>query len=257
MLPSEFQKLMSAAILERDASKMKGLSCRAAGTLELQEAVEVYSAGYPARLFEALGETYETIWKVLGDEDFQSLCMAYIEKHPSQYRNLSDYGDDFSDYIRDYFPEDKVRDLLVDLAKFEWTFKEGFHVKFEKSFEFTSLKYINPIELQFQLLSSLSTLSLRFSVHKLHGIEGDADRFLEILSLPSPVSLALIRSQNGVATKEISSPLLEFLQTLTSKSFNLDDLASFCGFNPEKVQCLIREMASLGFLAHVDVGETN
>ena len=208
MLPSEFQKLMSAAILERDASIMKGLSCEAAGTLELQEAVEVYSAGYPARLFEALGETYETLWKVLGDEDFQSLCMAYIEKYPSQFRNLSDYGYEFSDYVREYFPEDRVRDLLVDLAKFEWTFKECFHDKFEKSFEFASLQSSNPAELQFQLLNSLSTLSLRFSVHKLHGMEGDVDRFSDILNQPSSTNLALIRSENGVITKEISAPLV-------------------------------------------------
>ena len=69
------------------------------GKLTAAEAVEVYRGGYPARLTEALGETYEICWRVLGDEAFFAAAHDYIARAPSRTHNLSDYGADFPEFL--------------------------------------------------------------------------------------------------------------------------------------------------------------
>ena len=54
------------------------------GNLSTQEALEVYLNGYPARLTDALGQVYEAVWPVLGDEEFFRVCREYILKYPYQ-----------------------------------------------------------------------------------------------------------------------------------------------------------------------------
>ena len=69
------------------------------GKLSAAEAVDVYRGGYPARLTDALGETYETCWRVLGDEGFFAAAQTYISRHPSRSHNLSDYGEAFPEFL--------------------------------------------------------------------------------------------------------------------------------------------------------------
>lgn len=95
------------------------------GRLSSAEAVEVYRGAYPARMSEALGETFEACWRVLGDEDFLSACADYSRATPSRTHNLSDYGADFPRFLlaraKDHAP------FIADLGRLEWEFKELFH----------------------------------------------------------------------------------------------------------------------------------
>ncbi|MFI5361514.1 MAG: putative DNA-binding domain-containing protein [Elusimicrobiota bacterium] len=96
------------------------------GKLTAAEAVDVYRGGYPSRLTEALGETYETCWRVLGDEGFFAAARGYIARAPSRSHNLSDYGADFPEYLES-LPIASDAPYLGDLARLAWTFKELFH----------------------------------------------------------------------------------------------------------------------------------
>lgn len=99
------------------------------GKLSAAEALAVYRAGYPARLTEALGETFETCWRVLGDEQFFAVAKDYIARTPSLSHNLSDYGATFPDFLESpAFGRFGISaPYLGDLARFEWSFKELFH----------------------------------------------------------------------------------------------------------------------------------
>jgi hypothetical protein len=97
------------------------------GRLSAREAVDVYRRGYPARMSEALGETFEACWRVLGDADFLKDCAAYARSVPSVTHNLSDYGRTFPAFLlkrhRAHAP------FIADLAQLEWEFKNLFHEK--------------------------------------------------------------------------------------------------------------------------------
>ncbi len=96
------------------------------GKLDCQRALETYHNDYRGRLTEALGDFYESIWMVLGDEDFFSLCELYIQSHPSKSFDLGQYGQEFPSFLaRQKALEDFP--FLEDLANVEKNFLEVFH----------------------------------------------------------------------------------------------------------------------------------
>jgi hypothetical protein len=95
------------------------------GKLTPAEAVGVYRSGYSARLSEALGETFEACWRVLGDDDFLEACAEYARKTPSRSHNLSDYGSTYPAFLLRRFG--KSAPFIGDLASLEWSYKNLFH----------------------------------------------------------------------------------------------------------------------------------
>jgi hypothetical protein len=94
------------------------------GTLDAAGALGVYRRGYIARLTEQLGETWPSVWRVVGDDDFFELCRAFIARHASSSYNLSDYGREFPRFLetRPSLPE-----FLPELARFELVVHDLFH----------------------------------------------------------------------------------------------------------------------------------
>lgn len=132
------------------------------GTLKSsQQALEVYARAYHATLTEALGENFEGVWSVVGDDNFFALCDDYIRENPSHSYNLSDYGHHFPYYLAQR-AESKNLPFLADLARFEWIFKEIFHS--EKTEE--SNIHISP-DLPLRFSSSTQIFSSDFSVYQL------------------------------------------------------------------------------------------
>lgn len=98
------------------------------GTLDAAGALDVYRRGYLARLTEQLGETYATVWRVLGDDDFFAACEAYIAGHASASYNLSDYGRGFAEFLA-ASPLARELPFLAELASFELAFHDLFHAE--------------------------------------------------------------------------------------------------------------------------------
>lgn len=96
--------------------------------LGLNRAIDIYRRGYRARLTEALGETYEPVWRVLGDELFFEVSEDYIRHHPSKSWTLSDYGNEFSEFLSEH---DVCRrfEFLPDLAELCLGIHKVFHAK--------------------------------------------------------------------------------------------------------------------------------
>lgn len=95
----------------------------AGGDLTLEEALNVYSQDYHARMQEALGKNYESTWMLLGDEEFFSLSREYISQNPSQAENLTIYGNTFVEFLE----TKDLGDIVTQMAFFERSFWELFH----------------------------------------------------------------------------------------------------------------------------------
>lgn len=128
-MPSPLELLQkqftASAIGEADSAFVAAVE--GGGKLTSAQAVEVYRNGYPARMSEALGETFEACWRMLGDEDFLEGCRVYARSVPSTSYNLSDYGATFPDFLLSRFKDDAP--FIGDLARLEWSFKELFHAE--------------------------------------------------------------------------------------------------------------------------------
>ncbi len=102
------------------------------GTLSAEEAIGVYQEAYLARLTEALGEIFESIWEVLGDDRFYLLANRYFDFYPPQSYNLNDVGRNFVNFLS---KSKEVRDFpfIVEMADFESQVFDVFHKESIKS----------------------------------------------------------------------------------------------------------------------------
>lgn len=156
---SDMQKIFSDVIRGADAH---GLSSKIVpgGALSADEAVAVYQEGYRARLTEALGECYEAVWRVLGDDDFFAVCDAFIPGHISQSYNLSSYGDEFPDFLAAERPQ---YPFLKDLALFEKEFRAAFHAP-EAPVDLAGALGADPAVLLLEMAPSFRRFSFPYSI---------------------------------------------------------------------------------------------
>lgn len=135
------------------------------GKLTPAEAVGIYRNGYPARISEALGETYEACWRMLGDEAFLRACSVYARKIKSTSYNLSDYGKSFPDFLHKRFHREAP--FIRDLARLEWSFKELFHAAPHAGLTPSSLSFAVKDNSVLMFGSAVQLLSFNYRVHGL------------------------------------------------------------------------------------------
>ncbi|GIX39384.1 MAG: hypothetical protein KatS3mg128_0433 [Silanimonas sp.] len=66
----------------------------------IEQRLSVYANAYRRRLVEALASVFERCGRMLGEDAFDALALAYVETHPPHDRSLSRYGLDFPDWLR-------------------------------------------------------------------------------------------------------------------------------------------------------------
>ena len=126
------QQHMAALILSGtpDSSTPEGCALDAWITVpprgSVDERLHVYAGGYPARLEEALNESFPAVAHVLGDGAFHGLVHRYSADVPLHSYNLTDAGAELPRFLRD---DQLTTDLpfLPDLARLEWHVGRAFH----------------------------------------------------------------------------------------------------------------------------------
>lgn len=86
----------------------------------------VYSGGYPARVRDALAETYPAVAHFAGEQAFEVLAHRYAASVPLTFYNLNDAGAQMPAFLR---RDPMTGDLpfLADLAELEWRVAQAFH----------------------------------------------------------------------------------------------------------------------------------
>lgn len=82
----------------------------------------IYVHAYYSRLIDALATSYPILQKYLGIERFNHLAYEYIKQHPSTFRSIRWFGDDFAKFLQ----EQQLEHYLSELAQFEWTLCDVF-----------------------------------------------------------------------------------------------------------------------------------
>jgi hypothetical protein len=107
-----------------DASSA-GLLVTPSSTLSSVERLDIYRRSYQARLVECLADDYPILQQTLGEEAFESLCLAYIAKHPSTAPSLNQFGRHMADFCRVHQLAEP--DFAADLAALEWAIVLAIH----------------------------------------------------------------------------------------------------------------------------------
>ncbi len=105
--------------------------------------LEVYGAGFPTRIFEALSEMYPSVKRVTGDAALFSLAGRYIAQYPSKDYSLSAVGRHLPEFLRSD-PLTERLPFLPDLAILDRAAMEAFHAPIQEPVSPGTLSSIDP-----------------------------------------------------------------------------------------------------------------
>jgi len=96
--------------------------------------LEIHTDGYPARVREALLESFPAVHHVVGERAFAGMVYRFLPELPEKEYNLNSIGRALADFLRrDGLTE--CLPFLPDLATLEWRLVEAFHAPSLEPFE--------------------------------------------------------------------------------------------------------------------------
>ena len=216
---SQFQHLFSQASLRSeetpvDSGLLNGII--PGGSLSSNAALEVYRTGHIVRLTEALGETFEAVWWVSGDENYFRLAKEFLLTHSSVSYNLSDFGQSFPKFLVERQPFSDLP-FLADLARFEWVFKEVFHLPPHTSLtpdHFQQHSLSGNLRLSFG--PSVRLFQSPHSVYEIWKLRGTIQSSLPETTWNLPQYLLCYKQKQQVYIKHLNQPEYQILEFLLS-----------------------------------------
>ena len=215
---SHFQHLFSQASRRPEAAQIEPAlleNILAGGSLSSQTAVDVYRTGHIVRLTEALGETFEAVWWVAGDDNYFRLAKEYLFTHPSTSYNLSDFGKSFPDFLEKTRPFSDLP-FLSDLARFEWLFKEVFHLPPHTSLSQEDWQQQASENLRLSFGPSVRLFRSPYSVYEIWKLRGTKQDPLQEEQWNNAQWLLCYKHEQQVYIKHISKPEYLLLRHLCS-----------------------------------------
>jgi hypothetical protein len=116
------QAWFAAAVMRSEGLGEVDARLTAGPKLDAQGRLDVYRHGYVARLVECLADDYPVLQHAMGDEAFETLCRAYLARHPSTAPNLNTYGRRMAEVCAE-----QGLAFEADLARLEWAMVEVIH----------------------------------------------------------------------------------------------------------------------------------
>ncbi|MBL8020652.1 MAG: putative DNA-binding domain-containing protein [Leptospirales bacterium] len=220
-----------------------------AGSLTPEDAVGIYAAAYEARLTEALGDTYRTVWRILGDELFFAECGAYIHAHPSASHNLSHYGGDFADFLGDCHPDHAV---LRDLAQFEWKMAELFHKKEHIAADLSFFGAIEDDGCRLRFHEHFFLFQSEFSVLSIWRAGDDEQAMAAALEMRTAETGIAYKKNNGIFVKDLTPAQHCVLQALQKDLTLGDAISSARDIDVEQVTALFQLIGHSGLIKYYE-----
>lgn len=180
--------------------------------LKKEDALLIYRRDYEARLTDALGEKFEAVWAVLGDDQFFSTCLEYINETPSNSFDLGEYGQTFPHFLEK--KNDFGFPFFKDLADFELLMSSIFHSPIEKALDFKEILQIEGLEKgRFEFINGVALFESCYDIYTIWSLKNEPQE----KSMPkwnTPCYLALYQSVHGVKVKSFSKGSFFVLKNL-------------------------------------------
>jgi hypothetical protein len=148
----EAQRAMQRAILTDDSDAPP----IAPGALPR---IGIYRYAYRARLANALRANYPALARMIGEEEFRTLAVAYARAHPSRHFSIRWHGHALAEHL--------PAGPLADLARMEWAIAEAFDAPDAAALDAERLAGV-PVErwadLPLALHPSVEVLALQWAV---------------------------------------------------------------------------------------------
>jgi putative DNA-binding protein len=196
------------------------------------ERLEIYNRQYWFRVLSALAEDFEGLRLIVGDRNFEKLCIAYLRDCPSQSFTLRNLGSRLESWLcahRKHIAG--AEDIALDMVRLEWAEIEAFDETARPALTESDLPQLGP-DPRFSLQPYVRLLDLQYPVDEvLLAIRRD-QREIDIVSnavterpprrrarmrsLPQPqkLYLAVHRADNSVYFKRLDPEAFAILNAL-------------------------------------------
>ncbi|WP_321392196.1 DNA-binding domain-containing protein [Emcibacter sp.] len=136
----ELQKLFKSSVMLQTGDLVSEIS--EGGRIGPEQRLAIYGHAYGARLREVLQKDFPVLHTMLGDEQFYSLCNAYIAAYPSEHPSLRYLGR----HMETFLEGEKFREqpFLAEMARFEWTFIDVFDASDRVPVTFEQVATLSP-----------------------------------------------------------------------------------------------------------------
>ena len=111
--------------------------------LPAADRLKIYRNAYRVRFLDAIKDTHTVLFKILGDEVFESLGAAFIDANPSVHRSIRWYGRELADFLTQREPYSD-QPILAEIARFEWTLSAVFDAADAEPMGRDALRAVNP-----------------------------------------------------------------------------------------------------------------
>jgi hypothetical protein len=177
--------------------------------------VDIYHHAYRARLIDALRSNFPVLHRVLGDEGFADVALAYLADHPSRRPSIRWFGDALPAWLADH-PAALPHAALADLAAMEWALGLSFDAADAAPIAFAELAALPPARwpaVRFAAHPSVAMLDLAWAVEPIwQALTRDENASSEA---PKPLDHRLLVWREDLATRWRSVEADE-AQTLTA-----------------------------------------
>jgi hypothetical protein len=204
------QEWTAAAIIEPDEPEGVDRVVLPSSRMTSAERLGIYRFAYRARLVECLADDYPILKHALGETRFESLCHAYIDRHPSRSPNLNFFGRHMASFCRE------THDIFgADLATLEWAMVEVLHAAPSARLSLEELTSIAPAAwaaARFDPSATVRVFEFAFPV----GAYLQAVRMEEGPELPAPgwSATAVFRDGATIWRMDLSRAMHALLQAL-------------------------------------------
>jgi hypothetical protein len=223
------------------------------------ERLDVYRAGYKLRLVDCLKDDYPVLAGTLGDDDFDALARAYVDRHPSSSPNLNFFGRHMPAFCREH------RGVFAsELAALEWALVEVLHAETAPPLDVSKLQAL-PLErwetARFAKSDALRVFRFEHPVNAYFQSrwvdESDAP-----VPAPSPTALAVYRRDTRLWRMDLTPPMAAILFPLVEGATFGEALARLeadvkdpeaLATAAQKLMVWFREWVDNGFFARVDL----
>jgi hypothetical protein len=180
--------LTAPTALGAQQAAMKHAIVRGADAPAVTGLLRIYQQAYSARLVAALRDNFGVLPKVLGDDGFDTLALAYIHAYPSTRPSIRWFGDRLPEFMLAH-DELVPHPALIDLARMEWALRTAFDAADAPPLSVAALAAVPPADwpaLVFTPLPGVQLLPMSWNIAPVwRALQGD-----DAPELPEPEPLA-------------------------------------------------------------------
>lgn len=219
---------------------------------------DTYRNNVEISLTGALAETYPVVKRLVGDDFFNGLAHAYIEKNRPASPVLSEYGYAFASFIDTFQPAASLP-YLGDVARLERAWLDAYHAEDTVPLKIQALGDLSPSALDHLTFKLHPSAALIRSEHPVVTIwqrhQDDACSELGRIDW-APEQALIVRPYLDVQVQAISWTAFEFFTGLAAGetlSSVCDTLANTAGFDPS---AHLTSLFGFGAVVAIDPGAT-